>query len=478
MTYIGLDLGTSGLKALLIDDAENVCAEATVHLAVSRPFDGWSEQNPADWVTAAETALDRLAVQHSLANVQAIGLSGQMHGAVLLDESGRVLHPAILWNDTRATREASELDQNSTWRAQSGNIVFPGFTAPKLMWLQHHKPELFAKVAKVLLPKDYLRFWLTGHYVSDMSDASGTSWLSPAMRDWSDDLLSQMGMSRDQMPDLVEGSASTGPIRAALSSRWGIPKGCIVAGGAGDNAASAVGMGVIHPGQGLLSLGTSGVLFAPTAQHQPMPETAIHAFCHAFPETWHQMAVILSAADTLNWYARLVGQSAADLTRQLDTLQRPGKALFLPYLGGERTPLNHAGIRGSFAGLGHADDTQTLTRAVLDGITFALRDCRDAMAQTGTLFTQLIAVGGGAKSDVWLSGIATALDCEIALPRNGALGGAFGAARLSRLAVHPDTEVAAPDIIRVIPPIRELQSAYDDGFARFKSLQSAMIEFE
>ena len=465
--YIGLDLGTSGLKGVLIDEAQTVLAEATSPLQVQRPHDGWSEQSPADWIAAAESVMDALSV-HGLGAVRGIGLSGHMHGATLLDAADDVIRPCILWNDTRSHVEATELDDDPMFRRITGNIVFPGFTAPKLLWVQRHEPRLRDRVAMVLLPKDYLRLWLTGEHVAEMSDASGTSWLDTGARDWSDDLLAQTGLSREHMPRLVEGSAVSGTLRGSLASRWGLPAGVVVAGGGGDNAASGVGVGVVRAGDAFVSLGTSGVLFAANDGYQPAPETAVHTFCHALPGTWHQMGVILAATDALNWYAGLVGQSAADLTGSLGTLQPPGKTLFLPYLGGERTPLNSATVRGAFLGLEHATDRAAATRAVLEGVTFAIRDCRDALAATGTRITRLLAVGGGSRSDYWLRAIATALDCPVQVPVAGDFGGAFGAARLALMAATgAGAEIATPPpIARTVDPERALTAAFDAGHAR------------
>lgn len=286
--YLGIDLGTSGVKVTLIDDSQRVLGSETAPLTVQRPHPNWSEQAPADWIAATEAALAALARSHDLAPVRGIGLSGQMHGAVALDDGGAVLRPAILWNDTRSHAEAAALDAIPDMRRISGNIVFPGFTAPKLVWMSRHEPELFARVATVLLPKDYLRLWLTGERVSEMSDASGTSWLDVAARDWSDAALTASGMRRDQMPALVEGSAPSGHLRAELAARWGMGK-VVVAGGAGDNAATAIGAGTVGAGQGFVSLGTSGVVFAASDRFLPAPDTAVHAFCHALPGTWHQM---------------------------------------------------------------------------------------------------------------------------------------------------------------------------------------------
>lgn len=473
--YIGLDLGTSGLKGVLIDDAQRVLAEATAPLTVSRPAPGWSEQAPADWIAALEAVLGALAAE-GLGAVRGIGLSGHMHGATLLDAGDQVLRPCILWNDTRAHAEAAALDADPRFRAITGNIVFPGFTAPKLVWVSKHEPDVFARVSKVLLPKDYLRLWLTGEHAGDMSDAAGTSWLDTGARDWSAGLLAATGMSLPQMPRLVEGSEVSGTLRPALAARFGMPAGVVVAGGAGDNAASGIGVGVVKAGQAFVSLGTSGVLFAANDGYQPDPATAVHTFCHALPGTWHQMGVILAATDALNWFARLAGTAASGLTADLGALQAPGRTRFLPYLGGERTPLNDAAVRGAFIGLDHATDQKAATRAVLEGVTFAIADCRDALAATGTRIESLLAVGGGSRSDYWLATIATALDTPVALPVAGDFGGAFGAARLGLMAATgAGAEVATPpEIARVIEPVAALVPAFAEGHARHIAARDAI----
>ncbi|MFC7705888.1 xylulokinase [Plastorhodobacter daqingensis] len=474
--FIGLDLGTSALKGIVIDEDQRVRAEATAPLSVSRPADGWSEQSPADWIAAAEAVFDALAAALPLDAVRAIGLSGQMHGATLLDAADEVLRPSILWNDTRAHREAAALDANPAFRRVTGNIVFPGFTAPKINWVRDHEPRLFERLAKVLLPKDYLRLWLTGAHVAEMSDAAGTSWLDTGRRDWSDDLLAACGLDRSHMPDLIEGSEVSGQMRAGLADRWGLPRDVVVAGGGGDNAASAIGVGVVRAGQAFVSLGTSGVLFAANDGYAPNAATAVHTFCHALPETWHQMGVILSATDALNWFAALAGEAASQLTADLGALVAPSRTLFLPYLGGERTPLNDATIRGAFVGLEHATDRAAATRAVLEGVAFALRDCRDALAATGTSIETLLAVGGGSRSDYWLQVIATALDTPVTLPVAGDFGGAFGAARLALMAATgAGAEIATPpEAARTILPDAGLTAAFDAAHSRYRAAQSAI----
>lgn len=474
--YIGLDLGTSGLKGIVIDGNQSILAEATAPLEVSRPHDGWSEQNPADWIAAAEAVMSALKLKVDLSAVRAIGLSGHMHGATLLGKADDVLRPCILWNDTRSAKEAAQLDANPKFRNLTGNIVFPGFTAPKLAWVKAHEPDLFAKVAKVLLPKDYLRLWLTGEHVAEMSDAAGTSWLDVAKRDWSDALLAATEMDRSHMPRLVEGSEVSGTLRAELASSWGLPQGVVVAGGGGDNAASAVGVGVVQEGDAFVSLGTSGVLFAACDAYSPDAASAVHTFCHALPDTWHQMGVILAAADAMNWFAKVMEAKPAELTGALGALQAPSRTLFLPYLGGERTPHNDAKVRASFLYLDHNSDRISMTRSVLEGVTFAVRDSFEALSSTGTKIERLIAVGGGSKSDYWVQAIATALGLPIGLPVAGDYGGAFGAARLGIMAATGEgaTVAAAPKIERTIDPVAGLSDAFLEAHSRYRAAYQAI----
>lgn len=472
--YLGIDLGTSGVKLVLIDDRQQLRASATAPLTVSRPHPGWAEQNPADWIAATQAAMAELRTAHDLADLRGIGLSGQMHGAVALDAADRVIRPAILWNDSRSHRQAARLDADPRFRAVSGNIVFPGFTAPKLVWMAEEEPDAFAHIAKVLLPKDYLRLWLTGGHIAEMSDAAGTSWLDTGARAWSDDLLAASGMRRDQMPDLIEGSDPSGILRPELAAAWGIAPGCVVAGGAGDNAATAIGAGTITSGQGFVSLGTSGVLFAATDRYLPRPESAVHAFCHALPGMWHQMGVILSASAALEWLAGILGARPATLTADLsDAPQPPGAVMFLPYLSGERTPHNDAAARGSFHGLSAATDRAAMTRAVLEGVAFALADNLAALRSAGSDPQALLALGGGARSRHWLSAIANALNLPVLLPESGDFGAAFGAARLGLMAAtgaRPAEVATPPRIAAEIIPDAALTSAFAEGLTRFRSL--------
>ncbi|MGB7432266.1 MAG: xylulokinase [Ahrensia sp.] len=478
--YLGLDLGTSGVKAILVDDAQRVVGSATGPLTVSRPHSGWSEQDPADWIEATQTALSQLRIEHegALRATKAIGLSGQMHGATLVDAQAKVIRPCMLWNDTRSHEQAAAMDADPQFRAKTGNIVFPGFTAPKVAWVRDHEPDAFKQVDKVLLPKDYLRLWLTGEAVSDMSDSAGTSWLDVGKRAWDDALLAATGLSVDRMPTLVEGSAPGGYLRPQIASALGLPAGIVVAGSAGDNAASAIGMGTVAAGNAFISLGTSGVLFAANAAYLPNPDSAVHTFCHALPDTWHQMGVILSATDALNWYAKLVGAQPSALTDALgDTLRAPTPVSFLPYLSGERTPHNDAAIRGVFSGFGHETDREDMTQAVLQGVSFAFRDNLDALRAAGTTLERVTAVGGGSRSRYWLSMLATVLDLPVDVPADGDFGGAFGAARLGMLAAGAGdaaTICTPPATQDTIEPDTSLTDAYSEAWERFGALYPAI----
>ena len=366
--YIGIDLGTSGVKAILLNEQGEVVASHTEKLTVSRPHPLWSEQDPEQWWLATDTAMKALGAQHSLRDVKALGIAGQMHGATLLDKSLQVLRPAILWNDGRCAEECQLLEEKvSASRQITGNLMMPGFTAPKLLWVQRHEAAVFNQVDKVLLPKDYLRLRMTGELASDMSDAAGTMWLDVARRDWSDEMLAACDLSRDAMPALFEGSDVTGQLRPEVAQAWNMPQALVVGGG-GDNAAGAVGVGMADAGQAMLSLGTSGVYFAVSEGFLSKPESAVHSFCHALPGRWHLMSVMLSAASCLDWAAKLTGlASVPALIAAAQTAdESAGPVWFLPYLSGERTPHNNPQAKGVFFGLTHQHGPAELARAVLE----------------------------------------------------------------------------------------------------------------
>lgn len=465
------------MKAVMIDDDQRIVGSRSAPLSVSRPRDGWSEQDPAAWIAAVGAALDGLRSDHpdEMAAVRGIGLSGQMHGATVLDASDIPLRPSILWNDGRAALEAAELDGDPKFRAITGNIVFPGFTAPKLVWMARHEPDLFRRAAKVLLPKDYVRLWLTGEHVSEMSDSAGTSWLDTGSRRWSPELLEATGLGLDHMPALVEGTDVSGSLRDALRSRWGIAaQRVVVGGGAGDNAASACGVGTVPPGSAFVSLGTSGVLFTSSEAYSPNADRAVHTFCHAIPGTWHQMGVILAATASLEWLAMVTGRSADALTSALGSeLRPPAPTAFLPYLSGERTPHDDAAIRGAFVGIGHGTDVTVLTQAVLEGVAFAFADSRDVLGGV----TRATAVGGGSRSRYWLRLLATCLEAPIDVPADGDFGAAFGAARLGLIAATgaDPIEVCTPPAIReTIDPERTFVNAFRDAHSSWRELYPAL----
>ncbi|MCM0018377.1 MAG: xylulokinase [Tagaea sp.] len=473
--YLGLDIGTSSVKGLLTDD-DTVLGVAGHPLSVSRPQDDQSEQDPEDWWLAVESVVAELRAAHrsAFSALHGIGLSGQMHGATLLDSGRRVLRPCILWNDGRATAECDEFASSFDGQHDvTGNLAMPGFTAPKLLWVRRHEPDIFRRTAMVLLPKAYVRLRLTGETIEEMSDASGTLWLDVRRRRWSERALDATGLSLRHMPSLVEGTAEAGRLRREIAASWGLSHSPVVAGGAGDNAAGAIGLGAIAPGSAFLSLGTSGVLWATTGHFAPATASAVHAFCHAVPDTWHQMGVTLSAASCLGWWARVTGSAEAELLGELGgDPSPPGRVLFLPYLSGERTPHNDAGLRGEFIGLDHDASRRDMTQAILEGVAFAFRDCLDALAGAGTRVARADVIGGGARSRHWIRILASVLDIPLGLLAGGENGAALGAARLARMAAtgaRPSQVAVAPTRSETIDPETSLGTHYSDQRRRFRA---------
>ena len=477
--HLGIDIGTSGVKALLMDDVARVIGSHDAGLSVSRPRPGWSEQDPEDWIAATRKAVAGLRAAHPVefAALASVGLSGQMHGATLLGADDRPLRPCILWNDGRSGAECAELEARVDVRGIGGNIAMAGFTAPKLLWVAKHEPEVFARIAKVLLPKDYVRLWLTGTHASDMSDAAGTLWLDVAARRWSAPLLAATGLSESQMPEVIEGTAQSGVLRPEVAAEWGVAR-VPVAGGGGDNAATACGMGLLAPGAGFLSLGTSGVLFTATERFAPNTAQAVHAFCHAVPGRWHQMGVTLSAVDSLTWLARQLGGTPPELAALVtDQVSAPSDVTFLPYLSGERTPHNNPAARGAFIGLSAGTDPAALVQAVMEGVGFAFADCHDALTRTGGPLGAVYAVGGGARSRAWLRIIAAATGLTLLIPETGDFGAAYGAAKLARACLSPrfqPDDFAAPGLRAEVQPDPALAEAYAGRRARFQSIYKAL----
>lgn len=440
--FIGIDIGTSSVKVVLLDREQRVRVSASAPLTVQQPHPLWREQNPNDWWQACESALDgvlRNAEIHGIdrEQIEAVGLSGQMHGAVLLNSNDQVLRPAILWNDGRSHLECEELEQLvPESRKITGNQMMPGFTAPKLLWVAKHEPQLFVKIAKVLLPKDYIRFCLTGEYASDMSDASGMLWLDMARRDWNDELLSATGLSRKHMPRLYEGPEITGKLSPKVANQFGLKQIPVMA-GAGDNAAGAIGMGIAQPGQAMLSLGTSGVFFAATDGFLANPAQSVHSFCHALPNTWHLMSVMLSAASCLEHTQQLAGY--ADVSKLLEAAEvskfSQSTPYYLPYLNGERTPHNKPGAKAVFFGIDSGTVSADIANATLEGVGQGLLDGIEAVEKTGIQANEIVLVGGGSRSNYWAQMLADIFNRPLVRREGGELGPALGAARLAQLGI-------------------------------------------
>jgi xylulokinase len=467
---VGLDIGTSGVKALAVTEDGTIAGRQEIAYPLSTPRPGWSEQDPDDWWRATEQALAALGVDE----IAGIGLSGQMHGLVALDDADRVIRPAILWNDGRTGAECAEIEQKvglARLIELTGNRALTGFTAPKLLWLRRHEPEHYARIAKLMLPKDYVRLKLCGEHAIDMADASGTLLLDVAGRRWSDEVLDALAIERAWLPRLLESPDVSGETAA------GVP----VAAGAGDQAAGALGVGVDRPGPLSIALGTSGVVFAALPAFAADAQARVHAFCHAVPGGWHAMGVMLSAAGSLRWlrdvaapgtdFGELVGEAAA---------WEPGTEglTFLPYLAGERTPHADPDARGSFTGLSLRHDRGALVRAVLEGVAYGLRDSLDLVRELGVAPERGRASGGGARSELWLKIVASVLELPLERPVVEE-GAAYGAALLGGVAggVWADTAEAVAACVRVtgeVEPEPDWIDSYADGRERFRALYPAL----
>jgi xylulokinase len=476
--YLGIDIGTSGVKAILMDESGTVAEIAYAALTVSRPNALWSEQDPADWWAVTNSAVSQLDLQKRRA-VKAVGLSGQMHGATLLGADHQVLRPAILWNDGRSADQCSALERDVADLGQiTGNRAMPGFTAPKLQWVRENEPEIFAQVKTILLPKDYIRLRMTGELASDMSDSAGTLWMDVGKRDWSDTMLEATGLDRTHMPKLYEGSEFTGQLRFELAEAWGMERVSVVAGG-GDNAAGAVGVGVVKPGDAFLSLGTSGVLFLAGGGYTPNPAGGVHSFCHALPDRWHQMSVILSAASCVDWAVKLCGmQDAGAMFAAIEARGAPSNGeIFLPYLSGERTPHNDPNAKGVLFGLTHESDAVAIGQAVLEGVAFAFRDGMDALTDSGAHIDSITVIGGGAKSHYWGTILSSVLGRPLIYRAGGEVGPAYGVARLAQIAdtgASIEAVCTAPAITHVAEPSDDLSDLYSERMPKFRKLYTQL----
>jgi xylulokinase len=497
---LGIDVGTTGSKALLVDANGDITASATTEYPMFTPHPQWSEQNPTEWWSATVTSIRQVLEQADVtpAQVAGVGLTGQMHGLVLLDAQGEVLRPCIMWNDQRTAAQCAAITQEvgaENVLRLTGNPVLPGFTAPKIAWVREHEPEVYGRAAKVLLPKDYARHRLTGGFFSEVSDASGTSLFDVGRRQWSGEMLAALGIPREWLPEVTESPVVSARVSAAAATETGLLEGTPVVGGGGDQAAQAVGTGIINEGVVSATLGTSGVVFAASDTYRLEPEGKLHAFCHAVPGMWHLMGVMLSAAGSFRWYrdtlgdleraqAEETGKDAYDLLTEAAAEVSPGceGLLFLPYLTGERTPYPDPNARGVFFGLTLRHGKAHLTRAVLEGVTYGLRDSLELMRALGLSIEQVRASGGGARSPLWRQMLADIFDTEIVTVKVTE-GAAYGAALLAGVGagVYRDVAEACATAVRVTGRTEPgpAVSTYADFYPRYRALYPALApEFE
>jgi len=473
--YLGIDLGTSAVKVCVLGPEGGILSTASAALSVSHPFEGASEQDCDDWWTATRTAV--LAIPPEMrAAVRAIGLSGQMHGAVLLDQSQQPVRPVILWNDARATGESAEMLAEMPQIGQiSGVLPMAGFTAPKLRWLSRHEPQTHARIAHVLLPKDYIGLQLHGRFVTDPSDAAGTSWLDQRTGQWSEALCRVSATDPGWLPELRHGSQIAGHLLPAPAKALGLPAGIPVAAGAGDAAAGAVGIGAVQAGDGFISLGTSGQLFVTTGDYRPNPESRIHAYAHTMPGLWFQMAAMLNGARPLAWLAELLRRPIADLLAEAEAA--PPGPLFLPYLTGERTPHGDTDIRAGFAFLGETTTQGSLMRAVVEAIAFSFADAIAALSAAGPVPGTLLAIGGGSRSDFLMQTIADVTGCRIGRSDDAEIGPALGAARLAKAATgiaQPAEIMTKPAVQRWFDPCPDARAGHAPRLEAYRTLYPAL----
>jgi len=429
--WLGIDVGTSSVKLSLVDDAGAEAGAATAPLTIRTPQAYWSEQDPEDWWTAVVAAAADLGARCDLRAVKGVGLSGQMHGAVLLDEADQVIRPAILWNDGRSFAEAEELAAEAWIGDMAGAPPLPGFTAPKLMWVKRHEPEAYARIRRILLPKDYVGLRLHGRHVTDKSDAAGTLWLDQAARAWSSRLCGASATDPEWLPDCLEGTDIVGEVTDEAATALSLAAGTPVVAGGGDAATGAISVGAVRDGDCFLSLGTSGQLFLATDAYRPNPAEVVHAYAHAVPDTWFQMAAMLNGARPMSWFAGICGAPVPDLLAEAAAIPSEDAPIFLPYLTGERTPHGDPHLRGGFEGLADGMTRAHLMRGVVDGIAFSFADAARALRRAGAEFGDVPAIGGGAQSDLLLQTIADIAGFSVTRGAGEATGAALGAALLA-----------------------------------------------
>lgn len=500
MNYLlGIDIGTTGAKTLLINESGETVAQFTAEWPLSTPHPNWAEQNPEDWWNGTVTSIKevlRLARLKDVGEIKGIGLSGQMHSSVFLDKDNKVLRPAILWCDTRTAPQCKWITEKvglENLRAWVYNPALEGFTAPKIIWVRDNEPQVYEKVRRVLLPKDYIRFLLTGEQAMDVSDAAGTLMFDVRNRRWSDEFLEAVGIPKDFLPPVLESIDVCGRITRRVAELTGLREGTPVVGGGADNTCGATGTGIVKEGRVLASLGTSGVIFAHTDSVKVDPRMRVHTFCHSVPDKWYLMGVVLSAGGAFRWFrdvlgemekqqARSVGQDPYDLlTREAQQAPIGSEGLFfLPYLMGERTPHQSADARGAFIGLTARHEKSCIVRSVLEGITFGMRDSLEIMRQLGLKIEQIRLTGGGGKSPFWKQLQADIYGAEV-VTVNTTEGPAFGAAIMAGVGagVYADLVEAVEDVVKIterIQPNLEAAKRYDEYYRIFVSLYPALKE--
>lgn len=458
--FIGIDLGTSAVKAVLVG-AAGIKAQAEAPLSISQPEQGWFEQNPEDWVDATRRALNALreTTGPAWSEVRAIGLSGQMHGAVLLGHDERPLRPAILWSDGRAAAEAEYLARSHMDLAERAGVrPTASFVAPKLLWLAEHEPVAMRALRHLLFPKDYLRLWLTGEHCTDPVDASGAWLFDQRTRSYCEPILEVLKVDRAVLPVVREGPEVSGELRPSVAAELGLPGGVVVAAGAGDAAAGGLGLGMIEEGDAFLSLGTSAQIFVTNREYRPHIESMLHSFAHGLPGLWFQMAALLNGASPLRWWSEVCGQSPDRLLFEAKSVVlTPADPLFLPYLAGERTPHNDPAPSAGFYPISAGADRARLTRSLLEGVAFALADAMAALALAGSRPQKLVVTGGGTRSDLWMQMIATVLETPLVRLSGATVGPALGAARLAEAPVVgiDRTDFSKPAVETVFLPERQ-----------------------
>jgi xylulokinase len=487
---VGLDIGTGGARALAVNESGEVLAEASAEYRLTSPRPGWSEQDPEDWWRAAKEALGIVTakVQEAGDEIVGLGLTGQMHGSVFLDAEDKVIRPALLWNDQRTEAQCRKISEKVGEKhliSIAGNPALTGFQAPKVLWVRDEEPENYSRIARVLLPKDYVRLRLTGEYATDASDASGTLFLDMRTRDWSPEILAALEVPLEWLPEVHEGHQRTGELQRGVAGELGMPRGVPVAAGGGDNASAAVGTGIVEEGLASSSVGTSGVLFAASEAFTPDPSGRLHAFCHAVPEKYHLMGVTLSAGGSFQWWRgalNVFGETNFDEMVATASGVVPGAEglVFLPYLSGERTPHLDPSARGAFVGLTTRHTASHMTRAIMEGVIYSLRDSLEIMRRLGVPIEQIRVTGGGARSSLWRQLQADIYN--VSIHRTTAdEGPSFGAALLAGVAagVYANVEEASTMVElrdEITEPDSQRTEVYGEYYEVYRSLYPAQKE--